>query len=467
MGVVTEFLIATMVSFLVIGIIGLIIIRPAINFFVDAFIKRLMKDPYPENLGEMYNVFSKVGVQNVIEADIRSTSGQPLQRPFGTPKHYSEWDKLLLNPVYMSGKPVVESVGIDTKVIIGPKARRPLEIEMPIMIAGMAYGIGLSLKAKIALAKGADQVKTALNTGVGPCLPEERKHAKKLIIQYHRGSWGKDEDWLRQANAVEIQLGYGALAAAPVTLKPRDISPEFRDYMNLQPEDSLHLAASFPDVNNGSELNKLVNYLRNITSGVPIGVKIGATHYLEKELEVICTAGIDFINIDGKEAGINYAPGILADDVGLPTLPALCRTVNFLNQKGLKSKVSLIVSGGLYTPGHFLKALALGANAVYVGTIIIIALGHTQNLKVIPWEPPTELVFERGKLKNKLSIAEGERSVTNFLKSCNLEMMMAMRCLGKTAIKDLTLNDLCALTPDLAQMTGAELGLFTPGKAGA
>lgn len=458
-----ELFLAAGICFIIVGLLGLLLLKPVLNLLMDVFIKRLLKDSYPENIGEMYNVVAKVGIQNILETDLRGTSGEVLQRPFGTPRHYSEWNQLLLNPVYLSRKPVEESIGIQTKVLIGPQAKKPLEIGIPIMIGGMAYGIGLSLNAKIALAKGADHEKTAVNTGVGPCLPEERKHTQRLIVQYHRGYWGKEEGWLRQANAIEIQMGYGALGSAPVLIKPEDISPQFRDYMNLNPGEGLALNAALPNIKNSTDLAQLVSYLRKLTNGVPIGVKIGATHFLEQELAILTKADIDFLTIDGKEAGINFGPGILVDDVGLPTLPALCRAAYFLNKNGFKNKISLIISGGLVTPGQFLKALVLGADAVAIGTVALMALVHTQSTKVIPWEPPTELIFERGKAKNKLTIDEGAKSVANFLKSCNEEIIVAMRCLGKTSFNELRLEDLSALTPEVSKMTGTELALFAPG----
>ncbi len=461
---IIEFFATFLVALLIVLGAGLLLWRPVVNIGIDAFIKRLLKDPYPENLMEMYNVFAKVGFQNVMEADIRGSTGEPLERPFGSPRKLSEWDKLMLNPVYLSRKPVVESVAVDTKVILGPQAKRPLTIDIPILITGMAYGIGLSLNAKIALAKASDLVNTAVNTGVGPFLGEERKHTKRLIIQYNRGSWNKSEEIIRQADMIEIQLGYGALGSIPVFHKPWNLSPEFHEYLKLPPGEGLREDAVLSDAGSQAELGQLVSYLRKLTNGVPIGVKIGATHYLERELDIITAANIDFLTIDGAEAGINYGPGILADDVGLPTLPALSRTVSYLNGKGLKNKVSLIISGGLATPGHFLKALALGADAVAVGTVILMALAHTQTVKVIPWEPPTDLVYDLGKSKGKLDVDLGAKSAANFLTSCKLEIVAAMRCLGWSSLKELSVNDLCALTPELAGITGAQSGLFPPGK---
>lgn len=462
-----SFILAVCAGILITGLSSLFLWRPGLNLWIDAFIKRLMKDPYPENLGEMYNVFRKVGVQNVLESDFRATDGEPLQRPFGTPRHLSPWGKLLINPVYLSRKPTIESVSIDTQVVLGPQAKRPLYLEMPITIAGMAYGIGPSLNAKIALAKGADLVNTATCTGAGPFLPEERKHTKRLIMQYNRGWWAKEEEALRTANAIEIQLGYGAYGSAPLVWKYQDLSPEFRDYLHLKPAQTMIEEAQLPNAKNGQELKSLVNHLRALTNGVPIGIKFGATHFLEDELKIFVEAGIDFLSVAGGEAGIHYGPGILADDVGLPTLPALCRTVAFLKQTNLKEKISVIISGGIYTPGEMLKALALGADAVAVGTVALLALTHTQIIKVLPWEPLTELVYENGKSKNKLKVDQAAKNVANFLKSCDAEIKLAIRCLGWSSLKQVSIADLCALSEEVAQMTGVELGYFPPPKKAA
>lgn len=457
-----QFILAVCVGIIIILISAIFFWRPGIDLWTDAFVKRLMKDPYPENIGEMYNVFTKVGVQNVFESDLRSTNGKPLERPFGTPKHFSPWDKLLFNPVYFTRKPAVESAAIDTKVTIGPKAKRPLEIDMPIMIAGMNYGGGLSLNAKIALAKGADMVKTATGTGSGPFLPEERKHVQRLIIQYHRGFWSKEEAVLRQANAIEINLGYGACGPAPLIWRNKEFSPEFRDYMKLDSDKDLIEEASLPNAKNGPELAELVHYLRQLTNGAPIGIKFGATHYLEQELEIFTKAGVDFLSIAGGEAGIHYGSGILEDDVGLPTLPALCRAANFLKQHGLKNQVSLIISGGLITPGHFLKALALGADAVAIGTVAIVAMVHTQITKVLPWEPLTELVFENGKSRKKLSIDDAAMNIANFLKSCNQEIMLTIGCMGWSSLKEVSSADLSSTSAEIASLAGVDHCLYPP-----
>lgn len=456
-------LLALFLGYLFLGLLLLLLKRRFINSLIDKIIKRIMVDPYPENLIEMYNVFSKVGLENVLETDIRGTSGEPLKRPFGSPRQMSPWDKLLFNPVYLTREPL-SAQEIETKVIIGQQAKKPLMIDLPIMIGGMAYGIGISKKTCLALAEATAKLNTATNTGVGPLLPEERRVAKNLIIQYHRGSWGNEEETLKNGDMVEIQLGYGALGSAPVRLLPEEISPDFRAYLGLKKDEGLSFEAQIPGVENGTDLANLVRRLKQLTGGVPIGIKIGATHLLEKELEIMIRANPDFISIDGAEGGINFGPGILADDLGLPCLPALCRAVEFLKKKGVKDQISLIISGGLFTPGHFLKALALGADAVAIGTVALLALAHTQLTKVVPWEPPTNLIYEIGPAKDKLAPEVGAKSVMNYLLSCHQEMKLAMSSLGRRSLKELSPTDLCALTPEVAEMTGVEIGLYSPAR---
>ena len=458
-----DYFLALVFSYLFLGILFLLLKRPLINGIIDKIVKRIMVDPYPENLLEMHNVFSKVSPENVFETDIRGTSGAPLKRPFGSPRRLSPWDKLLLNPVYLTREPLAEQE-VDTKIRIGKNSSKPLDLDLPIILGGMAYGIGVSKKTRIALAEATTRLNTATNAGVGPLLPEERRAAKNLILQYHRGDWGNEAEILKQADMVEIQLGYGALGSAAVTVLPEEISAGFRAFMGLEEGEELKFKAQAPEVRNGTDLATLVRKLKKITQGVPVGIKIGATHLLEEELTLIARANPDFISIDGAEAGINFSPGILADDLGLPTLPALCRTVEFLKREGLRDSISLIISGGLYTPGHFLKALALGADVVAVGTVVLLALAHTQLTKVMPWEPPTNLVYEIGPAKNKLSVEVGAKSVTNYLQSCHKELKLAMGSLGRGSLAELSVADLCALTPEVALMTGAELGIYSPDK---
>jgi methylamine---glutamate N-methyltransferase subunit C len=238
--------------------------------------------------------------------------------------------------------------------------------------------------------------------------------------------------------------------------KSQNIDHEFRQAFGLKRDEDALIDGRLPGVNSPDDFINLVSFLKDRVA-VPVGLKLAASHHLEKELKFAVEAGLDFISIDGAEAGTHGGPTILQDDFGLPTLHALCRTVNFLEQKGLKDEISVIIGGGLLTPGHFLKALALGADAVYIGTIAIMALISNMIKETLPWEPPTELVLYSGKDKDKLDVDQAALNLAYYLKSAIKEMELAVKALGKTKITDLDKSDLSSLSREVAAITGVEL----------
>ncbi|ACL70479.1 FMN-binding glutamate synthase family protein [Halothermothrix orenii] len=426
-----------------------------IEKYMGGFIDRLVEDKYTENLWEMYGTTEKIFPRTLVETAMRAKQGTPLERPFGTPQHFSPWYKLLFNPVHLFKMPTVDSVQVDTSVTLGPGASKPLTLDIPIMISGMSYGGALSKKAKIALARGASLMGTATNSGEAPLLEEEREAACYFIGQYNRGGW-MTGDMLQKLDMVEIQVGQGAQAGAPMKTKSNKIGPEFRKSFHLNKGQNALIDGRLPGINSAEDFIELVKRLKEKVD-VPVGLKFAATHHLEKELAIAVEAGVDFITVDGAEAGTHGGPTILEDHFGLPTLHALCRTVTFLEKEGLKDKISVIASGGLLTPGHYLKALALGADAVYIGTIAVMAMVSSQIKKTVPWEPPTELVLYSGKQKNELDVDKASLNLAYYLKSCVKEMELAIKALGKEKISEVDKKDLCALTEEVAKITGVEL----------
>ncbi|HEX6989035.1 MAG TPA: glutamate synthase-related protein, partial [Bacillota bacterium] len=163
--------------------------RSLVDGLVDSLMKRMLTDPYPENLFAMVPIMNKVHVRNVIETGMRAETGKPLSRPLGSPIVLSDWQKILVNPVHLFRMPTPDGVQIDTSVVIGPRAARPLKLDIPILITGMSYGGALNLPVKLALAQGASLAGTATNTGEAPLIPKERQAAERLIGQYNRGGW--------------------------------------------------------------------------------------------------------------------------------------------------------------------------------------------------------------------------------------------------------------------------------------
>jgi len=421
--------------------------RPLINFVSDRITKRFMTDPYHENMWEFISAGTRAGFQTIVETNLRSQKGNLIGRPLGTPKSFPSMDDLMFNIAQLAIQPTPENVQVDMRVTIGPQAKRPLRIAIPIIISGMAYGIGLTEKAKIALARGAALAGTAINNGEGPFLPSERKAAKYYILLYDRGGRNHDPAIVRQADAVEIQFGQGALAGIGHSTPYQGIPKKARKLLHLKPGQPEYTHAWVPGITEPRrDLPPLVKKLREITDGVPIGAKIGVGHYLEKDLEILLEAGVDFISLDGAQAATKGSPPILQDDFGVPTVFAINRAANYLKEQGMKDKISLIAGGGLYTPGSFLKALALGADAVYIGSIALFAMAHTQVLKTMPFEPPPSIVFADSKQSWRFNPKLGATHLANFLQSCKKEMMEGIRALGKTSVKEVDKSDLRALS---------------------
>lgn len=418
--------------------------------------KVLMTDSYNENLLELISATQSVGIRNIWETELRAETGSVIQRPLGSPKKQLNFDGLAFNPVYLKRLPTASTIRVDTETVIGKHCKKPLLISTPIIISGMAYGLALCKQAKYALASGSAIAGTATNTGEGLWLQRERDLAKNLIIQYNRGTWSKDPEILSQADMIEIQLGQGALTGISHAVEGSSLTPEVKSKLDTLSKKAV-ISSYHPIFDQPEGLKKLVSWLKSITSGIPIGIKLSFNNCIEVEIDHAIDAGIDVLALEGSQSASKGAPPILQDEFGLPTLIGLCRTVEHLEKRNLKDKIDLIVGGGLYTPGDFLKALALGADAVYIGSIALFAMTHTQVLKALPFEPPTQVIWETGKYKHRFNWHQGAKSVAKFLKSCTLEMSEAVRALGKTAITQVNRLDLVALEETTAAVTGIPL----------
>lgn len=435
------------------------IVHRIINTVADSVVNRMVKDPYTENIFSFLTVAQKLSTRAIVEAGMRAERGKPIQRPLGSPIVLSRWEQLLFNPVHLYRMPTPDDKKIETQTIIGPNAKKPLRLKIPILITGMSFGGALSLQAKIALAKGAALLGTATNSGEAPLVKEEREEAKYFIGQYNRGGWMNDHESLSQLDAIEIQLGQGAQAAAPLKTPAKKIDEPYRERFGLAKGEDAVIHSRLKEVNRPEDFPPLVQHLRK-TYGVPVGLKTCATHYLEEEIDRALEGEIDFIVVDGAEGGTHGGPTILQDDVGLPTLVALSRTVRHLQKRGVKKQVSVIAAGGLTTPGHFLKAMALGADAVYIGSIALVGMLQSQLNIATPFEPPVQTVLYQGKYKEDLDIDEAARHLVNFITSCVEEMKLVAYTLGKTDLHQVQKSDLVSMDRELARALGVDYALY-------
>lgn len=445
------------------GSLGLMVAgRQLAGSMVRRATKIFMTDEYSENLLEFYSAGMRAGLLNIGETNLRANVGKAIERPLGSPKKVPDFSGLMFDIAQLATLPTQMNVPVSLGAVIGPKAANPLCVDMPIIIAGMAYGWALSERVKVALALGASAVGTATNTGQGPWLESERQAADKLIFQYSRGNWSKSAEIYRKSDAIEIQLGQGASAGCGGQLLPKFLDDRLRRQFNVGPTEAVVSHARQPGMHRPEDLAKLVTELREQSEGAPIGVKLAAGQQLEKDLHIAVQAGVDFITLDGSTAATKGSAPILQDDFGLPTLFALVRASKWFNEQQLRGRVTLIVSGGLKTPGDYLKALALGADVVSIGTMALFAITHTQVTHAIPFEPPTQAVWYEGKGAQHYDATAGGCSLAKYLQSCADEIGLAVRALGLTAVQEVDKRYLFALDRTTAEICNVPLGYEIP-----
>ena len=390
----------------------------------------------------------------VTEIKLRAARGKPLVSGGRSIKlNKISFDDLVFIPVQLKKRPMdYFRKEIITETIIGKNSKQPLKISMPILIPAMSFG-ALSKEAKIALAKASSLAGTATNTGEGGLLPEERQNAKLLIAQYSTGRFGVNEDYIKKADAIEIKIGQGAKPGQGGLLPGNKVTEEIARVRGVPMGKDVHSPPCHPDIFSIDDLKKKVKWLRELTEGKPIIIKLGAGD-VENDIKLALKAEPDAIAIDGMEGGTGAAPRIMLDDFGIPTLAAVVKARKVM---GNRSKQELIVGGGLNKGADIAKALALGADAVFMSFPLLIAMGCTYCKQCYLGKCPMGVTTQDSELRKRLNVDEAVKKVVNFLKACNEEVKMAAAACGKENVHELDRDDLRSLSLRITEITGIPL----------
>ena len=361
----------------------------------------------------------------------------------------------------------------DTSVMLGTRyAKKPIKLKIPITIAGMSFG-ALSAQAKESLGRGAGIMGTSTTTGDGGMTPEERGQSKILVYQYLPSRYGMNPDDLRKADAIEVVAGQGAKPGGGGMLLGQKISDRVAQMRDLPKGIDQRSACRHPDWTGPDDLEIKIAELREITDWqVPIYVKVGATRtYYDVTLAV--KAGADVVVVDGMQGGTAATQDVFIEHVGIPTLPATRMAVEALKEMDMHRKVQLIVSGGIRTGADVAKALALGADAVSVGTAAMIALGDNSPKFEEEYnklgtsagyyddyqdgKDPSGISTQDAKLASTLDPELGGRRVANYLNCLTLELQTLARACGHNHVHNLEPEDMVALTIEAAAMAKVPL----------
>ncbi|WP_369987028.1 FMN-binding glutamate synthase family protein [Pseudomonas xanthosomatis] len=438
-----------------------------------------MSEKFPPVLRESAT-FDRLTIQEIQRA---AETGIYDIRGGGTKRRVPHFDDLLLLGASVSRYPLEgyrEKCGTD--VVLGNRfAKKPIHLKIPVTIAGMSFG-ALSANAKEALGRGASIAGTSTTTGDGGMTPEERGQSQHLVYQYLPSRYGMNPDDLRKADAIEIVLGQGAKPGGGGMLLGMKVTERVAGMRTLPIGVDQRSACRHPDWTGPDDLAIKIAELREITDWEkPIYVKIGASRpYYDVKLAV--KAGADVIVLDGMQGGTAATQEVFIEHVGIPILPAIPQAVQALQEMGMHRKVQLIVSGGIRNGADVAKAMALGADAVAIGTAALIALGDNHprldaQLKEIgsaagfydDWQngrDPAGITTQDPELAKRLNPEEAGRRLANYLRVLVLEAQTMARACGKSHLHNLDPEDLVALTVEAAAMARVPLAgtAWVPGQ---
>jgi glutamate synthase domain-containing protein 2 len=400
---------------------------------------------------------------------IKAELGRYRMRGMAIFKKIPSWDDLTFLPGTLT-RFVIEGYRekCETKTVIGPRAKRPLVLDIPVYITGMSFG-ALSYEAKIALARGATMAGTATCSGEGGMIPDERRFSEKWFYQCIQSRYGFNPHHLRVADACEIFIGQGCKVGLGGHLMGQKVTDQVAEMRSLPAGIDQRSPARHPDWLGPDDLALKIDELREATNGeIPIQLKLGAARVYD-DVRMAAKTGPDSIYLDGMEGSTGAGPHIATEETGIPGIAAIRQARKALDDVGKSGEISLVYAGGIRNGGDIAKALALGADAVAIGTAALIALNCNKDIPGADFEGtigveagycyhchtgrcPVGIATQDPELRKRLNPDEGAERVYNFLHTLTMECQMMARACGKTNIHSLEPEDLAALTMEASAM---------------
>ena len=365
------------------------------------------------------------------------------------------WDDIQILTAQLHKMPLLDDHAVGTDVVIGPNAQKPLRLEIPLLVSDMSFG-SLSEPAKLALARGAEIAGTGICSGEGGMLPEEQQANSRYFYELASARFGFSWEALAKVQSFHFKGGQGAKTGTGGHLPGKKVKGRIAEVRGLEPGQDAISPARFPDWTEVSQIRDFADEVRSRTGGIPIGYKLSAQH-IEKDIDAALEVGVDYIILDGRGGGTGAAPTIFRDNISVPTIPALARARAHLDRVG-QGDVTLIITGGLRTPGDFVKALALGADAVALSNSAMQAIGciamracHTNNC-------PVGIATQKPHLVNRLVVEKSARQLANFFEaSVGLMKVMARAC-GHDHLSKFNRDDLTTWKTEMAGLSGVPYG---------
>ena len=337
------------------------------------------------------------------------------------------WDDILFVTAQLARRPLLDDAPVKTELVIGPKAKKPLRLDIPIFVSDMSFG-ALSEEAKVALAMGAEMAGTGICSGEGGMLPEEQVANSRYFYELASGKFGWSLDKVTHVQAFHFKGGQGAKTGTGGHLPGNKVVGKIAQVRNLEPGTDAVSPAAFPDLITLADFQRVAEEVRSATGGIPIGFKLSAQH-IEDDIDFALDIGVDYIILDGRGGGTGAAPNLFKNNISVPSMAALARARQHLDARGVGRDVTLIITGGLRTESDFAKAMALGADGVAIANSAMQAIGclgmracHTNNC-------PVGIATQKDHLRARLIVRQSAIQLKNFLESSvHLMQVLARAC---------------------------------------
>jgi glutamate synthase domain-containing protein 2 len=390
-------------------------------------------------------------IQRLAREGLSKTGHHGVVSAMGVSRHQlPEWDSVQLLTGQLARRPLADGAAVATRLVIGPNAKKPLELSMPIFVSDMSFG-ALSEEAKIALAKGAEAAGTGICSGEGGMLPEEQAACSRYFYELASARFGWSMDKVKACQAFHFKGGQGAKTGTGGHLPGEKVVGKIASVRGL-PEGTPAISPSrFNDLASIADFRALADEVREVTGGIPIGFKLSAQH-IEADLDFALDASADYFILDGRGGGTGAAPVIFKDNISVPTMVALARARRHLDKRARRD-VTLIITGGLRTESDFVKALALGADGVAIANSALQAIGclgmracHTNNC-------PVGIATQKPHLRQRLIVEQSAQRLARYLEATVELMQILARACGHDRLSGFSLDDLTTFDRDIAQLT--------------
>ncbi|MFW6339527.1 MAG: glutamate synthase-related protein [Wenzhouxiangella sp.] len=362
------------------------------------------------------------------------------------------WDQLQIMTAQLATRPLMEDEAVATELVIGPEAKKPLTLKIPLLVTDMSFG-ALSPEAKIALAKGAEMAGTGICSGEGGMLPEEQAENSRYFFELASAGFGYSEELLTKVQAFHFKAGQAAKTGLGGHLPGSKVTAKIAEVRGIAEGEDAHSPAAFPDLKTVADFKRFAGRVREVSGGIPVGFKMSANH-IERDIQFALDAGADYIILDGRGGGTGASPEMFRDHISVPTIPALARARRYLDDQKASGRVTLIATGGLRTPIDFVKAMALGADGIALGNSAIQAVGcvgaricHTNNC-------PTGVATQREDLRRRLKVDNSAGRLKNFFEASVTLMQVMARACGHPTLSGFNRDDLASWDRDMALLAG-------------